>query len=505
MRQSPTRVEWASDAWQRIIVLSGHVPAGPPTDEKRKHVGLGRLGAVVGLLKAGAGWCCEPVPEFSLGAGKHPRLLPRARKADSRWTNAPLGPHHLARGGQAMDVAYERCCGLDVHQRLVAACLLVSEPGGAVQKTIRTFGTMTADLLEPADFLAQAGRSHVAMESVGVYWKPLSKLLEDQFTLLVNVQHLKVVPGRKTDVKNCEWIAELLRHGLLHPSVVPDRAARELRELTRYRASLVRERTTGVNRLPKTLEGSKIELASVVSDVTARLLALLVEGDADRAKMAALVGGRLRNKVLALERALAGRFGLHQRFLVARHLRHIDEVEQLIAEVSAEIAERRCPFEAELGLLDTIPGVGRWTAEVILAEIGSDLQRVPTAAHPSNWAGMCPGNHQSAGKRKSGKTRESSPWLRVALTEAASAAGRGDTDLAAQYHRLIPRRGKKKTPVAVGHSILIIGYHVLKLRVPLHDLDSDYFHRPNRSAQERRLIRALETLGNRVTVEPIAA
>jgi transposase len=409
-----------------------------------------------------------------------------------------------------MEVVYQRSCGLDVHKRSVLACLAVPGRAGLPEKTIRSFGTMTADLLELADWLAQAGCTHVAMESTGVYWKPIYNLLEDQFTvLLVNAQRIKAVPGRKTDVKDCEWIADLLRHGLLQASFVPDRPARELRELTRYRSSLVRERTAEVNRLQKTLEGANIKLASVVSDVTGvsarRLLAALLNGGHEPVQVAELVHGRLREKIPVLEQALAGRFGQHQRFLVARQLRHIADLDRLIAEMSAEIGERMRPFEEHLTLLDTIPGVGRWTAEVILAEIGTDMSRFPTAGHLASWAGMCPGNDESAGKRKSGKTRKGSPWLRVTLTEAAYAAGRSNTYLSAQYHRLIARRGKKKTAVAVGHSILIIAYHVLTSRLPFADLGFGYFQQRNRAALERRLIHQLEALGNRVIVQPLVA
>ena len=407
-----------------------------------------------------------------------------------------------------MEVTYERCCGLDVHKRSIAACLIVAGRGVAPEKTIRTFGTMTADLLELADWLAEAECTHVAMESTGVYWKPIYNLLEDQFSLiLANAQHIKAVPGRKTDVKDCEWIADLLRHGLLRPSFVPDRPGRELRELTRYRSSLVRERTAEVNRLQKTLEGANIKLASVVSEVTGvsarRLLAALLNGESPQ--VAELVHGRMRDKVPQLERALAGRFGPHQRFMVAHQLRHIDDLDRMIEEVSVEIAERMRPFEEEIALLDTIPGVGRWSAEVILAEIGTDMSRFPTAGHLASWAGMCPGNDESAGKRRSGKTRKGSPWLRVTLTEAAYAAGRSHTYLSAQYHRLIARRGKKKTAIAVGHSILVIAYQLLTTRQPFTDLGITYFQGRNRTATEHRLVRALEALGNRVTVEPIAA
>jgi transposase len=270
----------------------------------------------------------------------------------------------------------------------------------------------------------------------------------------------------------------------------------------------VRERAAEVNRLQKTLEGANIKLASVVSDVTGvsarRLLATLLNGeDTDTEHLAALVDPRLREKLPDLERALAGRFGPHQRFLVARHLRHIGELDQLITEVSEEVAQRMAPFEEAITQLDTIPGIGRWSAEVLLAEIGTDMSRFPTAGHLASWAGMCPGHHESAGKRKGGKTRKGSPWLRVTLTEAAYAAGRGQTYLAAQYHRLIGRLGKKKAALAVGHAILVIVYHVLTRHQPYTDLGSDYFERRNRDRLERRLLKRLEALGNQVTLQRI--
>lgn len=408
-----------------------------------------------------------------------------------------------------MEVVYERCCGLDVHKKVVVACLITPGSEGKPTKEIRSFGTMTADLLELSDWLLAAGCTQVAMESTGVYWKPIFNLLEDRFNLLlVNAQHIKAVPGKKTDVKDSEWIADLLRLGLLKGSFVPERAERELRELIRYRTSLVRERAAEVNRLQKTLEGANIKLASVVSDVTGvsarRLLAALLNGDeTDTDHLASLVDPRLRDKLPDLERALAGHFAAHQRFLLARHLRHIGELDQLITEVSEEIGKRTAPFEVEIALLDTIPGVGRWTAEVILAEIGLDMSRFLTAGHLASWAGMCPGHHESAGKRKSGRTRKGSPWLRVSLTEAAYASGRGKTYLSAQYHRLIARLGKKKAAVAVGHSILIIVYHVLTRHQPYTDLGSDYFERRNRDSLERRLIKRLEALGNQVTIKRI--
>ncbi len=409
-----------------------------------------------------------------------------------------------------MDVLYERCCGLDIHKKTVVACLIVPGPDGAPVKEVRRFGTMTDDLLQLADWLAAAGCAHVAMESTGVYWKPVWNLLEDRFTLLlVNARHVKAVPGRKTDVRDCEWLAELLRHGLLRPSLVPDRPQRELRELTRYRTSLVQERSAEVNRLQKTLEGANIKLGDVATDImglsSRQMLAALVGGETDAAVIAQLAQGRLRDKLPALERALAGRVGPHQRFLLARQLAHVDFLDAAIAEVGAEIAERLRPFEPELERLATIPGVGRRTAEVLVAEIGTDMRRFPTPAHLASWAGMCPGNDESAGKRRSGKTRKGSPWLRSTLIEAARAAGRSKrTYLAAQYHRLAARRGTKRAAVAVGHTILLIAYHLLSEGAVYRDLGDRYFDERDRQAVERRLVGRLEGLGYKVSLESAA-
>jgi transposase len=410
-----------------------------------------------------------------------------------------------------VEVVHERCCGLDIHKRTVVACLIDSGAAAEPRKEIRTFGTLTDELLDLADWLTQAGCTHVAMESTGVYWKPIYNLLEGSFALLlVNARHIKQVPGRKTDVKDCEWIADLLRHGLLRASFVPDRPQRELRELTRYRTSLVRERTAEASRLHKTLEGANIKLGSVATHVLGvsgrQILAALAAGTTDSATLAELARGKLRDKLPLLERALCGRVGAHQRFMLAQQLAHLDALDELIERVSAEVAERMRPFEAALARLDTIPGVGLRTAETLVAEIGTSMDRFPTAGDLASWAGMCPGNDESAGKRRSGRTRKGDRWLRCALTEAAQAAARTKRSyLRAQYHRLAARRGKKKALVAVGHTILVIAYHLLRDQTDYRDLGHLYFDQRDRDRLSHRLIKRLEALGYTVNLEPRAA
>jgi transposase len=407
-----------------------------------------------------------------------------------------------------MDVVYERCCGLDVHKKSVVACRITPGAAGEPTKAIRTFGTMTAELLDLADWLAAGQCTHVAMESTGVYWKPLYNVLEGAFTLLlVNAQHVKTVPGRKTDVRDCEWLADLLRHGLLRASFVPERPARELRELTRYRMTLIRTRSAEVNRLHKTLEGGNLKLGSVASDVLGvsgrEILGALLAGTTDPAVLADLARGRLQEKRPQLEQALAGRLGAHQRFLLAEQLDHIDELDARIGRVSAEIAERLRPFDDAIARLDTLPGVGRRTAEDLLAEIGTDMTRFPTAGHLASWAGMCPGNHESAGKQRSGKTRKGNKWLRAVLIEAAHAAARKkDGYPAALYRRLAGRRGKRRAAVAVGHTLLRMAYYLLQRGTTYQELGGNYFDERDRQRVERRLVHRLEQLGYTVTLEP---
>jgi transposase len=332
------------------------------------------------------------------------------------------------------------------------ACLIVPGPDKLPTKEVRTFGTMTAELLALSDWLTAAGCTHVAMESTGVYWKPVYNLLAGDFELvLANARHIKAVPGRKTDVRDCEWIADLLRHGLLQASFVPDRGQRELRELTQYRTSLVRERTAEANRLQKTLEGANIKLAAVATDILGKsgreMLEALVSGTTDPVALADLAQGRLREKIPQLQQALVGHMGAHQRFMVAQQLAHVEFLDERIAQVSAEVAERlrEASVEDAITRLDAVPGIGRYLAEALLAEIGADMDRFPDAQHLASWAGMCPRNHESAGKRYSGKTRKGSPWLRSLLIQAAQAAARKkDTYLGAQYRRLAARRGRAK-------------------------------------------------------------
>ncbi len=328
-----------------------------------------------------------------------------------------------------MDVLYARCAGVDVHKKMVVACLITPDAAGTPTKETRTYGTMTADLLDMLDWLVDAGCTHVAMESTGVFWKPLYNLMEGALAILVvNAAHMKNVPGRKTDVKDAEWIADLLRLGLLQASFIPDRPQRAVRELTRYRTSLLQERSAEVNRLQKTLEGANIKLSSVATDIMGKsgrdMLAALVAGRTDAAALAQLARGKLREKLPQLEKALRGQCADQQRVLVAQQLAHIDGLDEIIDRVSAEIAERVRPFEEAIEQVDTVTGIGRRTAEVLVAEVGTDLTRFRTHRHLASWAGLCPGNNESAGKHKGGKTRKGSPWLRAALIEAAKAAGR---------------------------------------------------------------------------------
>ena len=392
---------------------------------------------------------------------------------------------------------------------MLVACVLKQG-----KKAVRTFSTMTEDLLRLLDWLTQEGCTHVAIESTGVYWRPVFNILEGAMdVILTNARDAQGYKARKTDVIDAEWLADLLRHGLLKPSFIPPRPIRELRELTRYRESLVREQTALANRIQKLIESANIKLGQVASDalgVSGKLmLRALAAGETDAEKMSHLARRTLKRKPPQLQQALEGRFTQAQRWILGQLLDQYDHVEAALQRaeepIKPEGENRADPFGPEaIPLLDTIPGGGETVAQIIIAEIGVDMTRFPTATHLASWAGMCPGNHESAGKRKSGKPTKGSRYLRAALVQAAWAAShQKGTYLAAQYKRLVKRRGKKKALVAVGHSILVIAYHVLQTRRSYQDLGGDYFERRNVDKQRKRLIRQLASLGVKVTVEEV--
>jgi len=433
--------------------------------------------------------------------------LPGGRVLDRPYIEGP--PAHLCKEVEGMEVIFGRCCGLDVHSKTVVACRRIMDAKGKLQKKVRTFSTMTADLLKMSDWLAKEGVTHVAMESTGVYWKPVWNLLEDRFTiLLVNARHIKQVPGRKTDVKDCEWIAQLLQHGLLRGSFVPPQPIRELRDLTRHRAKLIQQRTAVINRVHKVLEDANIKLGAVASNIMGvsgrAMLDALVSGEERPEKLADLARGRLRPKIPELRRALYGRVTEHHRFMMQRLDEQLRFLEAEIACFDAHVEEMCRPFADEIERLDTIPGVDIRTAQNALAEIGPDMSQFPSDAHISSWAGICPGNNESAGKRKSGRTPKGNSWLGRALGESAWAASRTkDTYLAAQYRRIASRRGKKRAIVAVGHSILVAMYHILRDGVVYKELGPDHFDALNPQRLTRYLVRRLEKMGHKVTLEPM--
>lgn len=408
-----------------------------------------------------------------------------------------------------MQVVYERCAGLDVHKKTVVACRITPQSEGGWRKDIRTFGTLTEELLTLADWLRAGGVSHIAMESTGVYWKPIYNLLEAEFgVVLVNAQHIKFVPGRKTDVNDAQWIAELLQHGLLKASFIPPVEQRDLRDLIRYRTALIQERTREVNRVQKVLEDANIKLGSVASNVLGvsgrDMLEQLIAGQDDPAQLAQLARGRLREKIAELERALTGRVRDSHRLLLKLHLEHIDDLNHKIRQLSGEIERLLGPFDtsAALARLDAIPGVDVKVAQVLLAELGPDMSRFPTAAHAASWAGLAPGRHESAGRNRSSRIRQGNKHLKAALVQAAHAAGRRkDHYLGAQYRRLAARRGKQRAAIAVAHSILVIAYHMLRRGTEYSELGGDYFDKRNQQQTQQRLVKRLEQLGYKVTLE----
>jgi transposase len=409
-----------------------------------------------------------------------------------------------------MDTIYARVAGLDVHQKFITVGVRCRLETGKLFAEVRTFGTMTRDLLALADYLEALGVTHVAMESTGVLWKPVWNILEGRFTLLlVNPRHVKQVPGRKSDVSDAEWIAQLLQCGLLRGSFVPKRELRELRDLTRIRAQLVSEQTRVANRIHKILEDANIKLGAVASDILGKsgraMLWALNRGERDPDKLADLALGRLRAKIPELKLALEGHFSEHHRFLVEHLLGHLDELERRIEEISQRIAERLPSIldDERLRRLDAVGGVNRTTIENVIAEIGADMSQFPDENHLSSWAGICPGNEESAGKRLKNRTTRKNRWLRRAITEAAWAAGRTKNSyLGAQYRRLAPRRGKKRALIAVGHSLLVIFYHMLKYDVEYKDLGVDYFDKREPERLRNYLVKRLQRLGYQVSLTP---
>jgi transposase len=409
-----------------------------------------------------------------------------------------------------MQVVHTNCAGLDVHKRTVTACVIVPNPAGGWNQSIRTFETHTHSLLEMLDWLLSFGCTTVAMESTGEYWRPVFNILESSTeVILVNAHHVKNVPGRKTDVKDAAWLAELLQHGLLKPSFIPPKAQRDLRDLIRHRQNFVRERTNLVNRIQKVLEAANIKLASVATDIMGvsgrAMLKALIASEKTPAQIADLAVGRLRNKHEQLEKALVGRIQPHHRFILNQLLSSVESIDEVIKQFDAQIEEYIRPFEQAVELLDTIPGVALKAAQAIVSEIGTDMSRFKSAAHLAAWAGLAPGNCESAGKRLSSFSRKGNRTLKTILVQAAWATSRTNTYLAAQFRRISARRGAKRAAVAVAHSILVIAYHLISRSEPYSDLGVSHFERQEKpEVKKKRLIRQLEQLGFQVHVTEIA-
>lgn len=409
-----------------------------------------------------------------------------------------------------MRVVYERCAGLDVHKKSIVVCRVIPSEDGEWQRETRTFGTMTDDLLRLRDWLSAGGVQQVALESTGVYWKPVFNILEGEFVVVLsNAKHIKFVPGRKTDVKDAEWIADLLQHGLLKASFIPEAPQRELRELLRYRTHLVDERSREVNRVHRILEDANLKLSSVVTDLMGQsaraMLEQIIMGKDDPEALAQLAKGKLRPKIAELERALTGQTKEIHRLLLKLHLEHIDDLNAKVQELEAAIAQAMRSFDENdlLSRLDGIPGVNRTVAHVIVAELGVDMTRFPSANHAASWAGVAPSKNESAGKNRSSKTLPANRYLKRALVEAAHAAGRSkDNYLSAQYRRLASRRGKKRAAVAVARSILIIAYHLIQRGTTYVDLGVNYFDQHKAETVQHQLVQRLERLGFKVSLEP---
>jgi len=405
-----------------------------------------------------------------------------------------------------MQVVHERCAGLDVHKKSIFGCVLWFDEKGNKQQEIRSFGAMTVQLLQLADWLKQHQITHVAMEATGVYWRPVWAILEGHFELiLVNPHHIKAIPGRKTDAKDCEWLADLLQHGLVRGSFVPATEIQDLRDLTRYRVELTQAQNRVANRIQKVLEQANIKLSSVASDtlgVSGRLMIeAIIAGEQDGEQLSQLAKGRLRSRIPELQAALAGRIRSHHRFMLKEHFSEWKALAERIERVEKEIDKSMSPFEQAVTLWQSIPGVDRLTACSLVAEIGINMKQFPTAQHLASWAGVCPGNNESAGKRMATMTRDGNRWLRRALCQAAWAAShKKNCYLASQFKRIAARRGAKRALVAVAHSILIIVYKILQTSKPYQDLGADYLQQIDKEQLRRSLLRKLQGLGFHVTV-----
>lgn len=408
-----------------------------------------------------------------------------------------------------LQVIHERCAGLDVHKKTVVACMLVTKQDGQVAQEVRSFGTTTGEILAMAEWLKSAEVKSAAMESTGVYWVPVYNLLEESFELLVvNAQHMKAVPGRKTDVSDAEWIGQLHRHGLLRGSFVPPKPQRQLRELVRHRTNVVERRSQSVNELQKVLETANIKLGSVVSEITGvsamEMVGGLIEGQKGPEVLAELARGRLRDKKPQLVAALTGRLQEHHRFILGQLLADISFCEEQILELDLKIRVQMKDYEEVIQRLDEIPGVNRRIAEVLVAEMGTDTSRFGDAAHLVSWSGMCPGNNQSGSKRRTARVRQGNKSLKRVLVEAAHAAGRKkDSYFSAQYRRIAARRGKKRAKVAVGRSILETAFHIIERKTTYKDLGSDYFDRRDPEKLAKRLAARIVSLGYKVSLEPM--
>jgi len=408
-----------------------------------------------------------------------------------------------------MQVVHSCCAGLDVHKKSVY-CVLMFGSDGRKQKQVRSFSTMTKDLLALGDWLKEAGVTHVAMEATGVYWRPVWAVLSGQFELLlVNPQHMKAVPGRKTDVRDCEWIADLLQHGLLRGSFVPPTEIQDLRDLTRYRAELTQAQNRVGNRIQKLLEQANIKLSSVVSETLGlsgrRMIEAMIAGEEDPQRLADLAQRALRKKIPELQLALNGKVRDHHRFLLREYMSEWNTLSERITRIEKEIRRRIVPFERAVTLWQSIPGIEWVTACNLVAEIGANMGQFPSAQHLASWAGLCPGNHESAGKRMSGKTRDGNKWLRRALCQAAWAATRKkDCYLSTQFRRLAVRRGMKRAVMAVAHSMLVIAYTMLKTDRRYHELGGTYLEQINKDQLQRYYVKRLQRRGLTVTVQPAA-